>query len=144
MEPIIIPFTRGGMPFEAQITNANCIIRDLTTDARFGMGYKLEIREFTCRTKCEDQQASITVRYRFGLETTPGAIVNVSEGSWSFGEDHPDLGFFQAAFGQAFMGSCVNGFVKHRMPIDPRYSESGSAFLRVLDDSGAYLPGNND
>ena len=144
MEPKTIPFQRGGMPFEGQITTSSCTIRDLVADPRFGMGYKIEIDEIRVRTKRANRPASIVVNYTFGLEATTGEIVNAIEDSWTFYEGHPDLEFFQETFGLSFMGSCINGFVKHKMPQNPRYSESSSKYLPVLDDAGNYLPENND
>ncbi len=142
MEPLTIPFQRGGMAFEAKITDRTCVIRDLTVDERFNLNYKLTILEIKITTGVN---AAIMVTFQIGLETSTGELVNVHRGNWNFSNEHEDLNFFIAGFGQMFMGSSINGFIKHYMPNNPRYSELTSEFKGALDTiTGAYQAQNND
>lgn len=134
-------FQRGGMPFEAKITDRSCVIKDLTNDVRFSLPYKFEVTQIIINA---GENPSVQVRYKTGLETATGALVNVVEGDWSFNNDHPDFIELIGEYGQKFMGSSVNGFVKHLMKKDPRYMELTSSFESVLDDLGNYLNLNND
>lgn len=141
MEPIIIQFQRGLKLFEAIITDRSCILKDLEDDVRFSLPYKFEITQLIINA---GENPSIQVRYKTGLETATGALVNVVEGSWSFNADHPDFIYFIENYGLKFMGSSLNGFVKHMMANDPRYIGLVSQFLAVLDDNGNYVNANND
>lgn len=141
MEPIAINFQRAGKPFEAKITDKSCIVRDLTADPRFNLPYKFEIQQIIITT---GDNASVQVTFKTGLETSTGEMVNVNNGSWRFSHDHPDMLYFVSNFGLKFMGSCINGFVKHYMKNNPMYSEMETDFLGVLDDLGAYIIENND
>lgn len=144
MEPITVPFTRGGMPFEGIATAKTSVIRDLTPDARVELGYKAEILKFIVSTEAEGQQPSIQIIFRIGKEAVTGVMLEAYEDVWQFDESHPDFEYFMNKYGFGFMLSAINGYVKHYMPKAARYMNLQSNFGQVFNDLGQYLAENND
>lgn len=141
MEPITINFTRGGRDFQATITDKSCTVRDLEPDERFNLNYKFEIAQIIINT---GQKATVQVKFTNGLECSTGEIVNANQGSWQFSDDHEDLQDMIDAYGESFMKSCVNGFIKHFMKNNPLYTELESEFSPVFDDDGNVIAENED
>lgn len=141
MTPIITPFVRGGREFEAILTDRTCSIKDTEEDSRFGLRYKFIVKTITINV---DESPSVRIDFAYGLESPTGELVEKQTGSWSFSGDHPDLQDMIDAYGESFMKSCVNGFIKHFMKSNPLYTELESEFSPLFDDDGNVIAENED
>lgn len=141
MEPITIPFTRGSRQFQATISDRTCKIKDLQADSRFGLNYKFIVKKITINV---DENPTVRIDFENGLESPAGELVEKQTGSWSFSGDHQDLQDMIDAYGESFMKSCVNGFIKHFMKNNSLYTELESGFAPVFDDDGNVIAENED
>ena len=137
---INLTFTKGGQTFTAAFDAESCSITDETLDPRFNLRYGAKVTDIHVNLK----RKYIKVEVEFGVVSPTGELMNVQTQEWTFREGDPDYTFFKDTYGLSFMGSSVNGFVKHFMKKHPRYAELTSQFLRVIDDQGNYLEANND
>lgn len=140
----IIPFIRGGKNFEARITASSCIIQEVDADTDTGLQYINKVSKITINTGVIGRQ-SISVEIVSGILAPSGMLLERSVKDWTFYNDHPDFPYFMDNYGLGFMMSSVNGFVKHFMTSNPKYSELNSRFLAVIDNAtGAKIAENDD
>lgn len=137
---IQLQFTKGGQTFTSSFDAESCTIIDETIDPRFDLRYGARVTDIHVSVK----QKFIRVEIEFGVVAPSGELMNIQAKDWTFREGDPDYTFFKDTYGLSFMGSSVNGFVKHFMKKHPRYTGLNSQFLRVIDDQGIYLQANND